>query len=253
MTMSMGGAMGLPFMENIKQLVRLISENFGDEVGEDLEQGMREIMGPVFGYNPTDMILRGLPRGIGLDVSRRTGYGDIIPLRLLMGGDPTDFTGPAVSRLVDMVAGFNEALEQSQGIVETAGALAVNASPIAIGNLYRALIKEPNRGTFTQRGQALLPPDSLTGTERAAYALGFQPTTVSRARERRGMENYYQYRARNGKERYTQRLSNSLTRYMSSLQNGDVSSAMNAYSNYLNDYLRAMQHDKDNLSDPTKQ
>ena len=253
MTMSMGGAMGLPFMENIKQLVRLISENFGDEVGEDLEQGMREIMGPVFGYNPTDMILRGLPRGIGLDVSRRTGYGDIIPLRLLMGGDPTDFTGPAVSRLVDMVAGFNEALEQSQGIVETAGALAVNASPIAIGNLYRALIKEPNRGTFTQRGQALLPPDSLTGTERAAYALGFQPTTVSRARERRGMENYYQYRARNGKERYTQRLSNSLTRYMSSLQNGDVSSAMNAYSNYLNDYLTAMQHDMDNLSDPTKQ
>ena len=153
----------------------------------------------------------------------------------------------------DMVAGFNEALELSQGIVETAGALAVNASPIAIGNLYRALIKEPNRGTFTQRGQALLPPDSLTGTERAAYALGFQPTTVSRARERRGMENYYQYRARNGKERYTQRLSNSLTRYMSSLQNGDVSSAMNAYSNYLNDYLTAMQHDMDNLSDPTKQ
>lgn len=252
-TMAFGGAMGLPFMENFKQLIRMITEHFGDEVGEDIEQGMREIMGPTFGYNATDMFLRGLPRWLDIDVSRRTGYGDILPLRMLMGGDPTDFAGPAVSRWVDMVRGVNTAFEQGRNITETAFNVAASITPVAIGNMYRALYTEPRLGTFTQRGQQLLPAGSLSGFQKGISALGFTTKDVSQARERRGIENYYQYRSRNGKEMYTQRMTTSLSGYMRSLETGNIDRAMDHISNYYSDYLHVMQHDLDNMSDPSRQ
>ena len=252
-TMAFGGAMGLPFMENFKQLIRMITEHFGDEVGEDIEQGMREIMGPTFGYNATDMFLRGLPRWLDIDVSRRTGYGDILPLRMLMGGDPTDFAGPAVSRWVDMVRGVNTAFEQGRNVTETAFNVAASITPVAIGNMYRALYTEPRLGTFTQRGQQLLPAGSLSGFQQGISALGFTTKDVSQARERRGIENYYQYRSRNGKEMYTQRMTTSLSGYMRSLETGNIDRAMDHISNYYSDYLHVMQHDLDNMSDPSRQ
>ena len=39
--MVFGGMMGLPFMDNLKELIKFLSENFGDEVAFDFEQGIR--------------------------------------------------------------------------------------------------------------------------------------------------------------------------------------------------------------------
>jgi len=243
-----GGAMGLPFMENFKQLWRLITENFGDEVGQDFEQGTREVLGPILGYNATDMLLRGLPRGMGMDISRRASYGDIIPLRLLMGGDPTDYTGPAISRIIDTVEGVNTAYDRGD-MIGTAAAL----FPIAMGNLIRASVGESQYGTFTARGQQLLPAGELGLGEKFIYSMGFTPATVARARARRGQENYYQYRAANGKEYYSSRMATALSGYMTDIQNGNLSSATNNMQQYYEDYLKAMQHDIDNAATPSKQ
>ena len=243
-----GGAMGLPFMENFKQLWRLITENFGDEVGQDFEQGTREVLGPILGYNATDMLLRGLPRGMGMDISRRASYGDIIPLRLLMGGDPTDYTGPAISRIIDTVEGVNTAYDRGD-MIGTAAAL----FPIAMGNLIRATVGESQYGTFTARGQQLLPAGELGLGEKFIYSMGFTPATVARARARRGQENYYQYRSANGKEYYSSRMATALSGYMTDVQNGNLSSATNNMQQYYEDYLKAMQHDIDNAATPSKQ
>ncbi len=256
MTMTMmafGGAMGLPFMENFKELFKFITENFGDEVGEDLEAGTREVLGPILGYNATDMLLRGLPRSLGIDISRRTGYGDVIPLRLLMGGDPVDFAGPGIARLADQAQGINNAMERSTGVLSTVGNLAHALAPIGFGNAIEGFISEPTRGTLTRRGQQLLPAGTLSNSQRVARALGFTPTQVSRARERKGMENYYQYRSKNGKERYTNRMAVSLSNYIKSMQEGDFDTAMDNYQEYLKDYLHVMNHDLDNMSTPSKQ
>ena len=250
--MGFGGVMGLPFMENVKQMIKFITENFGDEVGEDIEQGLREVIGPIMGYDPTDMLLRGLPRGLGIDISRRSTYGDVIPLRLVMGGDPADFTGPAISRIIDQVAGINNALERGESSVEKTLGVLQNLVPVAVGNLTRALINEQRSGTLTQRGQQLLPADALSGGQMFTSMLGFTPTKVARARERRGLENYYNYRAKNGKDMYSNRMSISLGNYYNFMRKGKVSKAMDNYRKFLQDYQRVTQHDLRNQSNPSK-
>ena len=246
--MVFGGAMGLPFMENFKQLWRLITQNFGDEVGQDFEQGTREVLGPVLGYNATDMLLRGLIRGLDIDISRRASYGDILPLRIFMGGDPVDYTGPAVSRMVDTVEGINSAYDRG----DVFGTI-VAGLPIAAGNLWRASGAESNYGTFTQRGQQLLPAGTLGIGEKFAYGLGFNPISISRARSRRGAENYYQYKAANGKEYYTARMATWMSGYMGDMKKGNLSSAQNNLQKYYNDYLKVLKHDMDNMATPSKQ
>ena len=250
--MGFGGVMGLPFMENVKQMIKFITENFGDEVGEDIEQGLREVIGPVMGYDATDMLLRGLPRGLGIDISRRSTYGDVIPLRLIMGGDPSDFTGPAISRIIDQVAGINNALERGEGSVEKTLGVLQNLVPVAVGNLTRALINEQSSGTLTQRGQQLLPADALSGGQMLASMMGFTPTKVARARERRGLENYYNYRSKNGKDMYSNRMSISLGNYYNFMRQGKVSKAMDNYRKFLQDYQRVSQHDLRNQSNPSR-
>jgi len=246
--MVFGGAMGLPFMENFKQLWRLITQNFGDEVGQDFEQGTREVLGPLLGYNATDALLRGLTRYAHIDISRRASYGDIIPLRIFMGGDPVDYTGPAVSRMVDTVEGINSAYDRG----DVFGTI-VAALPIAAGNLWRATGAESNYGTFTQRGQQLLPAGSLGYGEKVIYGLGFNPLSISRARARRGQENYYQYKAANGKEYYTSRMATWMSGYMGDMKRGDLSSAQNNLQKYYEDYLKVLKHDMDNMATPSKQ
>jgi len=246
--MVFGGAMGLPFMENFKQLWRMITQNFGDEVGEDFEQGTREVLGPLLGYNATDMMLRGLVRGLKIDISRRASYGDILPLRVFMGGDPVDYTGPAISRMVDTVEGINSAYDRG----DVFGTI-VAGLPIAAGNLWRASGAESNYGTFTQRGQQLLPAGSLGIGEKVIYGLGFNPLSISRARSRRGAENYYQYRAANGKEYYTARMATWMSGYMGDMKKGNLSSAQNNLQKYYEDYLKVMKHDMDNMATPSKQ
>tara|TARA_R100001132_G_C3254991_1_gene80849 strand:- start:70 stop:1098 length:1029 start_codon:yes stop_codon:yes gene_type:complete len=247
-----GGVMGLPFMENVKQMIKFITENFGDEVGEDIEQGLREVIGPIMGYNPTDMILRGLPRGLGIDISRRSTYGDAIPLRLIMGGDPSDFTGPAISRLFDQVAGINNALERGDDSIEKTLGVLQNLLPVAMGNATRAIFNEQSSGTLTQRGQQLLPADALSGGQMFASMMGFTPTKVARARESRGLENYYNYRAKNGKDMYSNKMSISLGNYYNFMRKGQVSKAMKNYREFLRDYQKVTQHDLRNQSNPSK-
>ena len=246
--MAFGGVMGLPFMDNWKELIRFITEQFGDEVGEDLEQEAREVLGEIMGYDATDAMLRGLPRLFGADVARRTSYGDVIPLRLLMGGDPIDFAGPAVSRFADMIQGVKHNLDQGRYL--EAG---VNILPVAIGNAYRSLFKEPQLGTFTQRGQQLLPPGSLSPAQRSLGAIGFTPGIVGQARQRRGVENYLTYRAKNGKETYTSRMAANLGGYIGALQDGRPTDASEYLQNYLQDYLHVVQHDIDNIGEPSRQ
>jgi len=249
-----GGGMGLPFMENFKEMWKFITENFGEEVGEDVEMGMREVLVPMFGETTTDMFLRGIPKALlNIDISRRTGYGDVIPLRLLMGGDPVDFAGPGIARLADQAQGVNNAFERSRGFFDTTTNVAAALAPIAFGNAIEAFISEPSRGTLTRRGQQLLPAESLSGAERVIKALGFTPTKISRARERAGIENYYQYRSKNGKDRYTNRMALSLSNYMKKVTDGDYDGAMEDYQDYLQDFLHVTNHDLSNMSNPSRQ
>ena len=247
--MVFGGMMGLPFMDNLKELIKFLSENFGDEVAFDFEQGIREELGPILGYNATDMMMRGVIRALlDIDVARRTSYGEVLPLRMFLGGDPIDFAGPAISRMWDTVQGINNAIEQG----DITGAVAA-ALPVSMGNMYKAAYMEPNYGTFTQRGRQLLPPGKLTAGDMAASFFGFTPTLVGRARDRQGVENYYQYRSRNHKEVITQKMTRAIGGYLNAMQSGDFERAMDYLDDYNAAYQKALRHDADNTDRPDKQ
>ena len=247
--MVFGGMMGLPFMDNLKELIKFLSENFGDEVAFDFEQGIREELGPILGYNATDMMMRGVIRALlDIDVARRTSYGEVLPLRMFLGGDPIDFAGPAISRMWDTVQGINNAIEQG----DITGAVAA-ALPVSMGNMYKAAYMEPNYGTFTQRGRQLLPPGKLTAGDMAASFFGFTPTLVGRARDRQGVENYYQWRSRNHKEVITQKMTRAIGGYLNAMQSGDFERAMDYMDDYNAAYQKALRHDADNTDRPDKQ
>ena len=245
------GAMGLPFMENIKQLIQIITRNnpFGDKIELDVEQWIREAAGPVLGYNATDMMLTGLfGHFAGIDIQRRTGLGDIIPLRYATGGDPTVFLGPAGARIFDMIRQMNFNIEQGNvpGIV-------ASALPIGLANMIKATFIEPQRGTFTMGGQQLLPPNSLNFPQKFASFLGFTPKEVGEARTRRGQDNYYRGRAKNGKEMISQKLTTYLSGAYKANEAGDYEKAARYYADYLDTYLASVQHDLDNMEDPSSQ
>ena len=199
------------------------------------------------------MVLRGLPRALGIDMSRRSTYGEIIPLRLVMGGDPSDFTGPAIARIVDQVEGINTALERGDGSIEKVLGVAQNLIPVALGNMTRTLFNEPSSGTLTRRGQQLLPAGALSPFASMASFMGFTPTEVARERDRRGLENYYNYRSKNGKDMYTTRMAISLGNYIQFMRQGKIGPAMDNYRRFLKDYLHVSNHDLANQAYPSRQ
>ena len=103
------GFMGLPYMENMRQLVRQASRIFADHE-YDLEYGLRESLNGVLNPWMTDVVLHGaFSRLTGVDFRRRIGVGEPIPFNLMQ-GNLIAATGPAGSLAVDALGRIVEAV-----------------------------------------------------------------------------------------------------------------------------------------------
>ena len=250
--LAFSGGMGLPFAENIKQLIKFITENFGEEIAYDVETGIRETLGPLIGETPTDMILRGPMRQMGFDMNRRVGYGEILALRTFMGGSPMDFAGPGVSRIFDQIEGINQAFRRGTDFGSTTAGVAQALTPLALANLFRATYQESTQGIRTRSGQHVLPPGYLNMGEKALMAFGLAPTVLSHAREIRGLNNYYDYRARNGKEKYTNILTNQGLQAQKAWLSNDLDAYQDHYADYLRTWDKVWKHDAEQTREDTK-
>ncbi|MEQ6437219.1 PLxRFG domain-containing protein [Comamonas sp. w2-DMI] len=180
MLLLMGGAGGLPFMEDVEDLVDGAAQLMGYNVSA--KQWRKQLLADVVGKEVADFMeqgVSGLP-GAPVDVSGRLGMGNLIPgtgLFLSKQGrerDLLEIAGPAgdfVSR------GFTAARKVLTGDV---GGAALEVSPTAVRNLAKGADMAATGMYRDQKGYKVL---DTTLAEAAAKAIGFQPKSVAEVQE----------------------------------------------------------------------
>lgn len=177
----MGGAGGLPFMEDAEDLIdgfmqRVLGYNFSTK------QKRKELLAEVFGEEGARFVesgVSGLP-GVPIDVSGRLGLGNLIPGTGLFvkkddySRDIVDAVGPAG----DLVRrGFTAAGQLLGGDM---GKAVETISPVAARNLIKA-VDMANMGMYRDdRGRKVIDTE---GYEALSKAIGFQPNTVARVQD----------------------------------------------------------------------
>lgn len=176
----MGGAGGLPFVEDAEDIVDAIMQRLGFNFST--KQKRKELLAEVFGKEAAEFLeqgVSGLP-GAPIDVSGRMGLGNLIPGTGLLlkkpdhSRDIVDAVGPAG----DLIRrGFQSVNALAAGEV---GQAATVASPVAVRNAVKAL-DMANTGMYRDdKGRKVLDVD---GYDALAKAIGFQPNDVARVQE----------------------------------------------------------------------
>lgn len=196
MYLLLSGGLGLPFMDNILDVVRLIWKKLWPK--EDAEVELRSFIQEL-GVD-SNLVLHGVLHDVGgFDVSGSFGLGRLIPGTNLIGKSyktkeeafgamASGASGPAGSFFLALI---QASMELSKGNVAEAG----KAMPGAIGAVSKATdaaLKQANRPTYgvtTKAGQRLTMDletgefRDLTTTELVGMALGFSPTMTKVNRE----------------------------------------------------------------------
>ena len=191
MLFATGGLMGMPGMEELDQVYRLIQRMRG--VNEDMRTVMREMFAETVGPQATEYLMQGvIEAGTGASVQRRLSLGEVpgsaqIRALLNMLGFPTgarveEFLGAPGAVFIDSaremkdifakdgVAAFYEDLD-----------LYMAAMPTFIKNLYRATYKYPTEGYVETKYGTIVTAD-LTALDLIKQGMGFTPTKISKER-----------------------------------------------------------------------
>lgn len=180
MLMLMGGAGGLPFVEDISDLVDGIGQRLGYNIRSKhaRQKFLENVLGETLG-GIADKGITGIP-GMPIDVSSRFGLGNLIPGTGLATKkndhtrDVTEILGPGGDFVTRMFQGTNMLLDGRPA----AGVL--QAAPKAIGNLSKAWDMH-TLGFYTDtRGRKVVDTDT---SDVFAKAIGFQPNAVARVQE----------------------------------------------------------------------
>jgi len=178
--MLMGGAGGLPFMEDAEDLIDGAGQLMGYNVSTKQwrKQLLRDTIGKELG-NFVEQGVSGLP-GAPIDVSGRLGMGNLVPgTGLLLSKqnrerDLMEVVGPAG----DLVArGFTGARKALTG--DLAGA-ALEVSPTAVRNAAKGLDMATSGIYKDTKGYKVI---DTTLDEAIAKAIGFQPRSVAEVQE----------------------------------------------------------------------
>ena len=211
------GAMGLPFADDSKEVIKLISRNFGDQVEFDVGQYAYDLVKDLTSDEAAELIMYGpISRSLNMDLSRRAGMGSLIPFLRLMSGTtaPQIMTGPAGTRIIDHVEDtlltINDPLVSLPMKIAAPLSLAI---PVSIQRLYNGLLKVPSEGFISKKGQqVVLEPEKIGGGDRFVHLIGFTPRNLAREWKKRGFHNHLEYRSRKGKETMTTALATLVTR-----------------------------------------
>lgn len=117
MTSLMAGTLGMPFMGLLTGLYnRIVGMGQDDsETPPDFQKSWRDAMAGVFGEQAGEIVSRGLPRLLDIDMSSRSGYQDLAPFTALLedrqkikdtiSSQAVNFLGPAIGVGIGMVTG----------------------------------------------------------------------------------------------------------------------------------------------------
>ncbi|KGH29236.1 recombinase [Comamonas thiooxydans] len=200
MLMLMGGAGGLPFAEDIEDLIDAGGQLMGYSMS--VKQWRKQLMQDVLGKELADFIeqgMSGLP-GAPVDISGRLGMGNLIPGTGLFlekrdhSRDMLEIIGPAGDLIQRAATGARKALTG-----DIAGA-ALEVSPTAVRNLAKGVDMADSGIYKDSKGRKVI---DVTLGEAVAKAVGFQPKSVAETQEATATEQNLIGQNRAMKERLT--------------------------------------------------
>jgi N12 class adenine-specific DNA methylase len=175
-----GGADGLPFMQDVEDIVDGLLQRLGYNFST--KQARREFLVGVLGDGGADFVAKGLSGlpGAPIDVSGRMGMGNLIPATGLF-TKKTDYSRD-VAEIAGPVADLASRALKSVGQVVDGDPLAAAAtmSPVAARNLLKGIDMAATGMYRDDRGRKVIDTD---GYDAAMKAIGFQPRDVARVQE----------------------------------------------------------------------
>lgn len=196
------GAGGLPFAEDVQDVVDAVMQRLGYNFSSKLakQQFFEKILGKDLGRF-AEHGLSGLP-GSPIDVSGRLGMGNLIPGTGLLVDkedhtrDVTEFLGAGGEFATRLFKGANQV---AQGELFEAGK---QVAPRAAANAAKA-IEMATTGVYKDdRGRKVIDVD---GYDAIAKALGFQPSGVARVQEATGEQQQLIAQAKGAEARFADR------------------------------------------------
>jgi hypothetical protein len=220
-----GGFMGIPFGENLRQLIKIISNEVWKDGEIDIEIEARRIMADLGmpGW-ATDSMMHGWFKGItGIDLHKRVGVGEIIPTDLIM-GDLAVAGGPTFGLTVDAAKRMYNS--SPAGLDPNWATFITSLLPLGIRNATDAARREIIEDTpvRTSQGRVLIPGEQLSSWENLKAGVGFTPTTISQARMVDAYAKHMQSEMKGVQDRYLSRLAKSIAKANQYYSKGDMKS-----------------------------
>lgn len=198
-TAVMAGAVGLPGFAALSWMLGLLKGGKDDEPF-NLEEELRRLIG---NEQVANLITRGAPAALGVDLSNKLGSGNVLSLLPFNDLDLSSRSG-AESAMAAVMGG-------------PAGSLGLRAAdglglmrdgqyyrgleqlvPTGVANAMKAY-RTANEGVTRRNGDVLISPDEISGMESFWQALGFQPTELAvrqfRDTVKRGADDKFAARA----------------------------------------------------------
>lgn len=225
MTGGIAGMLGLPFAGVLVALANGVS---GDD--DDVRSGIREWLAATFGADLGEIVARGAPRALGVDMSSRAGHADLVPgTRWLadrrkfedkMKDGSQTMMGPAVNAVIDIAAGMGKVADG-----DIAGGVEA-ALPMALKGYVKAA-RLAQTGSFENKsGNAI--PIPVEWNDLLAQAVGLTPSKKAEQSEANFYHQSQQSVAKQSKSLLKQEA-------VKAIENGDsagVSEAMDAIAAY---------------------
>jgi len=156
--------------------------------GDAYDSALREVMSDLFGTEMGELVSKGLPSALGVDLSQRMALGSLYSFHL-----KTDSDASTIGSLAEAVGGpwLNVAenfMDAGKKFLDgdVLGGIQ-NMSPHLIRDLIKAGIMS-DRGVVNNAGTTLIPADKLSGPQIFAQSLGFRPEQVAETQDRNNAE-----------------------------------------------------------------
>ena len=174
------GMQGVPFAEDIEDLVDTVAQQLGYR--GNTKASIREALIDAFGTGVADAMMYGASAGLPLDVSGRLGLGHLIPAIGIGKLTERDRRGKQLAELAGPIGGFYGSLMdavEAAGAGKGGGEVIAAFAPIAVRNaMIGAQMAE--RGYYSDtRGRRVTDTDA---GDAFIKALGFQPESVASVR-----------------------------------------------------------------------
>jgi hypothetical protein len=184
------GALGAMW-EPIKWAVGLAGMAFGGDDWEGTEVEFRNLMADAFGAEAGELISRGLPRAIGLDMSGRLGIDELLWRQLPYGLSSKEevhagvfqILGPMFALGANYYDGANRILDAETHAEFMAGL--EQMLPKALRDTVRSLHTWPSEGVVSRNGDLLIRPEELSPGDLFIQWSGITPSQVAETYERR--------------------------------------------------------------------